>query len=88
MNIDLSIIIVSYNVCDFLRKCLKSIVDSKINHTYEIIIVDNNSTDEILLRKYVGNSLRSIGFKTKKILGLPQQTIKELINQRDNSFCY
>lgn len=46
MNIDLSIIIVSYNVCGFLRKCLKSIVDAKINHSYEIIIVDNNSIDE------------------------------------------
>jgi len=46
MNIDLSIIIVSYNVCGFLQNCLKSIFDSNIDHAFEIIIVDNNSTDE------------------------------------------
>ena len=46
MNIELSIIIVSYNVCDYLQKCIKSIFDAKINHAFEIIVIDNNSTDE------------------------------------------
>lgn len=41
----LSIIIVNYNVKYFLEQCLNSIIDSNIAFTYEIYIVDNNSTD-------------------------------------------
>lgn len=44
-QVDLSIIIVNYNVKDFLSQCLNSILASKTNFNYEIIIVDNNSTD-------------------------------------------
>jgi len=43
--IDLSIIIVSWNVRDLLAKCLHSIYNSKQNLSYEIILVDNASTD-------------------------------------------
>lgn len=41
----LSIIIVSYNVCELLDKCLKSIsvASGEINH--EVFVVDNNSID-------------------------------------------
>ncbi|HDQ70952.1 MAG TPA: glycosyltransferase family 2 protein [Chloroflexi bacterium] len=45
--IDLSIVIVSWNVCDLLRRCLHSIfngVPSDI--TLEVIVVDNASSDE------------------------------------------
>lgn len=44
-KIDLSIIIVNYNVKDFLYNCLKSIENSKANFNYEVIVVDNNSSD-------------------------------------------
>lgn len=43
---DLSIIIVNYNACDFLRECLESLhsnISAEI--TYEIIVVDNASSD-------------------------------------------
>lgn len=44
--IDLSIIIVSYNTKEFLKKCLLSIAQHKPNKfTVEVIIVDNHSTD-------------------------------------------
>ena len=43
---DLSIIILNYNSADYLKKCLESIDKSNIgNYQYEIIVVDNNSTD-------------------------------------------
>ncbi len=42
----LSIIIVNYNVKYFLEQCLDSILASHINFTYEVIIVDNNSSDD------------------------------------------
>ncbi|MDO8657811.1 MAG: glycosyltransferase family 2 protein, partial [Candidatus Levybacteria bacterium] len=42
---DLSIIIVNYNAKEFLKKCLISIVKNVKNVLYEIIVVDNNSSD-------------------------------------------
>jgi GT2 family glycosyltransferase len=45
MNIDLSIIIINYNTTNCLLDCLKSIKNYFIGVNYEIIIVDNNSTD-------------------------------------------
>lgn len=44
-NIDISIVIVNYNVKDFLSQCLKSIFKSQTNLKYEIIVVDNCSND-------------------------------------------
>ncbi len=43
---DLSIVIVSYNAVHFLRKCLKSVIIQTEGISYEIIVVDNASTDE------------------------------------------
>lgn len=43
--IDLSIIIVSYNTKEFLKKCLQSIAEDTNGLKVEIIIVDNASTD-------------------------------------------
>lgn len=45
---DISIIIVNYNSGDFLYNCIKSIQESITDIEYEIIIVDNNSTDKSL----------------------------------------
>ncbi|MCE5314979.1 MAG: glycosyltransferase family 2 protein [Armatimonadota bacterium] len=42
---DLSISIVSWNTCDILRACLKSIVETTRDIDYEIIVVDNASSD-------------------------------------------
>jgi len=43
--IDLSIIIVSYNTKDFIKECLKSIRITSKGFIYEIIVVDNVSSD-------------------------------------------
>jgi GT2 family glycosyltransferase len=42
---DISIIIVNYNTRDLLRNCLKSIFDTVLDISYEIIVVDNASSD-------------------------------------------
>jgi GT2 family glycosyltransferase len=43
--IDLSIIVVSYNTKDLTQKCIESIVKNTHKISYEIIVVDNASTD-------------------------------------------
>lgn len=44
----LSIVIVNYNVKYFLKQCIQSIYNSDFDHSYEIIVVDNNSHDDSL----------------------------------------
>lgn len=41
----LSIIIVSYNTCDVTDQCLKSVYSAKWRDDFEVIVVDNNSSD-------------------------------------------
>lgn len=43
--VDLSIIIVSWNTCDLLKNCLDSIFSNTKNIKFEVIVVDNNSSD-------------------------------------------
>lgn len=45
-SIDISIIIVNYNVKDFLFQCLNSIYKSKQDLSLEVFVVDNASTDD------------------------------------------
>ena len=52
---DISVVIVNYNVQYFLEQCILSIQDASKNLNVEIIVVDNNSTDEsckMLTEKY------------------------------------
>ena len=42
---DLSILIVNWNTRDFLEKCLRSIVEADQEILYELIVVDNDSSD-------------------------------------------
>lgn len=44
-TLDLSIVVVNYNVRDLLRACLRSIQASVCRWTFETIVVDNCSTD-------------------------------------------
>lgn len=44
----LSIIIVTYNTRNITSKCIESILASQIDQNYEIILVDNNSSDDTI----------------------------------------
>lgn len=45
MSIEVSIIIVNWNVKDLIISCINSIIKSKIEFSYEIIVADNASSD-------------------------------------------
>jgi GT2 family glycosyltransferase len=47
-TVDLSIIIVNYNSKNYLNHCLKSIYEETKSVTFEIIVIDNASTDNSL----------------------------------------
>lgn len=52
---DLSIIIISYNTKEVTDHCLQSVFDASWRSTFEVIVVDNNSTDgsvDMIKRKY------------------------------------
>lgn len=42
---DVSIILTNWNTCDFMRDCIRSIYEKTLGITYEIIVVDDGSTD-------------------------------------------
>ena len=70
--LDLSIIIVNYNTKQLLVDCVKSIINTTKNISYEIIVVDNNSTD---------NSVLSI---KKKVLSI--KNLKIIENEKNVGF--
>lgn len=43
---DVSIIIVNYNTCKMTQECIESVIEKTKDINYEIILVDNASTDE------------------------------------------
>lgn len=47
-NYDLSIIIPIYNVENYLKKCLESIFNQKTKYSYEVICINDGSTDNSL----------------------------------------
>tara|TARA_B100002051_G_scaffold276828_1_gene329647 strand:- start:1731 stop:3779 length:2049 start_codon:yes stop_codon:yes gene_type:complete len=82
--VDLSIIIVSYNVKDFLTQCIKSIERSNFkDRKYEIIIVDNDSHDgtQDLIKqsfdniKFIQNT-NNLGFSKAVNLGISKSSGK------------
>ena len=62
----LSIIILTWNTADITCSCLSSIVKHLKNIVYEIIVVDNNSTDNSVLKiKSLIHSLKIENCKLK-----------------------
>ena len=60
--VDLSLVIVSWNVRDFLAACLKSIQTNQANVSLEVIIVDSASTDDSV------ETVRSLSIPWIKVL--------------------
>ncbi|MEJ5261989.1 MAG: glycosyltransferase [Ignavibacterium sp.] len=83
---DLSIIIVNYNVKEFLKNLLHSILKASQNLSTEIIVVDNASTDgsvEMLREKFPDVKLiankENLGFGKANNIGLKHATGKYIL---------
>lgn len=61
-DLDLSVIIPLYNVEKYIEECLDSILTQKIDYTYEIILVDDGSTDKTakLVEPYLKDNIKLI----------------------------
>jgi GT2 family glycosyltransferase len=78
-KLDLSIIIVSYNVRDLLKRCLNSIFDFQKELSFEVTVIDNHSEDEstqMLKRDFPGINLienhQNLGFSAACNQGMRQ----------------
>jgi len=84
--LDLSIIIVNYNVKEFLQNLIHSIEKASTNITKEIIVIDNASDDgsvEFLKEKFPQVNLivnqKNLGFGKANNIGLKQATGKYIL---------
>lgn len=76
LNMDVSVIIVNYNTCELLDNCLEAIRNHTHDVEYEVIVVDNASTDksrDMIYEKYPWVSFvesdKNLGFGQANNLG-------------------
>ena len=69
----ISILISNFNKENYLNKCIQSCIDQKYNNL-EIIVIDNNSTDNSF--NIIKSYFNKIIFKQKKKLAVIAQQIK------------
>lgn len=93
--IDLSVVIVSYNTKDFLKNCLDSIYKTSKNFSFEIIVVDNASSDnsaDLVSREYkdvilIKNS-QNLGFSKANNLGVKKSTGRYVLFLNSDTLVY
>lgn len=79
MTIEVSIIIVSYNTRELLRECLYSLFENTRLLSFEVIVVDNESSDssvemvrELFPQVYVLNAGGNVGFGRANNIGIKE----------------
>jgi GT2 family glycosyltransferase len=87
MPVDVSIVIVNYNVKAFLQQCLYSVKKACKGIESEVFVVDNNSVDdsvEMLKQNFPEINL----IANTKIWALPLHATRQLNSQKENTFFY
>jgi GT2 family glycosyltransferase len=93
---DLSIIIVSYNTKEFLKACIESIYKTTKNIKFEIIVVDNASTDDSVAEtlklktenlKIIENK-ENLGFSKANNIGVKQANGRYILFLNSDTVVY
>lgn len=82
---DISVVISTYNRCEMLRAALESIVAQRANGTtYEVIVVDNNSTDETrgVVEAFAGNGHAPVRYVLEERQGVSHARNAGILNAR------
>lgn len=82
-RLDLSIIIPTYNVEKYIKKCIESVLQQNLDN-YEIIIINDGSTDKTneILEKYKNiKSIKIINQKNKGLSGARNTGLKNCIGK-------
>jgi len=64
---DLTIIIVNWNTGQLLSECIESIESSRLDVPYEVLVIDNASTDDSLARLKQSEVAQSLGDRLKVV---------------------
>ena len=67
MSVELSIIIVNWNGGDLLRRCVESVVASPPSVEYEVIVVDNASSDDSIALMRAGHGASALGERLRVV---------------------
>lgn len=88
-NVELSIIIVAYNSTDTIVGCVNSVLETTVDHTFEIIISDNSENDDtktVVMQhfkdngkvRYIHND-KNYGFSKGNNIGIQKSTGQYLL---------
>lgn len=93
--LDLSIIIVSYNTKDFLKKCLGSIYKTSKGFSFEIIVSDNNSKDgsaEMVKKEFkdviLAENKENLGFSKGNNVGVKKSSGRYVLFLNSDTVVY
>lgn len=67
MSAELSVIIVNWNGGELLRRCVESLTASPPSAAYEVIVIDNNSSDESVARLRESEAARTLGERLRVV---------------------
>ncbi len=92
---DLSIVIVSYNTKDLLKECIESIYKNSKDLFFEIIVVDNNSSDgssEMVSKNFKDviliENTKNLGFSTANNIGVKKTSGKFVLFLNSDTLVY
>jgi hypothetical protein len=87
MSTDVSVSIVNYNAKEYLDRCLTSLYKSIKNHSFEVVVVDNFSSDgssDLVRLKFPGVKLiqntSNLGYTKANNIGIKRSTGKYVIS--------
>lgn len=79
--VDLSVVIVNWNAKDFLLDCIQTIVDQTLQYSFEVIVVDNASSDgsaEAVRKRFPSVQIicneSNVGFAKANNIGIKRST--------------